>query len=239
MIDYWKLVKDFAAGDVVQRFDPTHGDLSPFVGRVTATHPGIGFVDVQWPYGNERMSSDDIVKVNPAFCRYLPPSLDFSYYAGYDVTKARQASGQESPWRTDALPPAFHRDLAVLWAKGAGEVGAYDELWHRYANGTDDEVLRDEVAKFYRFARNAAELRIQNFAQKSAAYWVAQNRQFRVTQDEIVSRKPSCPKCGKQMRKTTYKMDKGARTRLFACPKCLFLLKRDNLLSPDGAPVEW
>lgn len=239
MIDYWKLTKDYSPGDTVQRFDPVNGNLSPFVGRVTAVHPGIGFVDVQWPFGNERMSSDDVVKVNPQFARYLPPSLDFSYYAGYDVAMARQASGMAGLWRSDALPVAFHRDLAVLWTKGAGEVAAYDELWHRYSSVADDEILRDEVAKFYRFAHNASDLRIRSFAHKSAAYWVAQNRQFRVTQEEINQRKPACPKCGKAMRRTTYKMEKGARHRLFACPKCLFLLKRDNLLGPDGAPVEW
>ena len=239
MIDYWKLVKDYAPGDTVQRFAPGHGDLSPFVGRVTAIHKGIGYVDVQWPYGNERMSPEDIVRVNPQFAKYTPPSLDFSYYPGYDVTKERQASSTANHWRTEALPAAFYRDLAVLWTKSANEVAVYDELWHRYSATTDDEILRDEVAKFYRFASNAMEMRIQAFAQRSAAYWVALNRQFRVTQDEAVQRKPSCPKCGQTMRKTTYKMEKGARARLFACPKCLFLLKRDNLLGPNGAPVEW
>ena len=215
MIDYWKLVKDYTPGDTVQRFAPGCGSLSPFVGRVTAVHKGIGFVDVQWPYGNERMSAEDVVRVNPQFAMYLPPSLDFSYYAGYDVTKARQASRIQSPWRSDALPASFYRDLAVFWTKSANEVAAYDELWHRYANSTDDEVLRQEVAKFYQFARNASELRVQAHAQRTAAYWVALNRQFRVTQNELQARKPSCPKCGTSMRKTVYKMDEGAKARLF------------------------
>lgn len=239
MIDFWKLVKDFKPGDTVQRFALGHGDLSPFVGRVTAVHKGIGYVDVQWPYGNERMSAEEIVRVNPQFAKYLPPSLDFSYYAGYDVTMARQAAKLGNLWRTDALPATFYVDLASLWTKSADEVATYDELWHRYGHTTDDEILRSEVAKFYRLARNASEMRIQAFAHRSASYWVAQNRQFRVTQEELLTKRPSCPKCGKAMRKTTYKMEKGARARLFACPKCLFLLKRDNLLGPDGAPVEW
>jgi len=41
------------------------------------------------------------------------------------------------------------------------------------------------------------------------------------------------------MRKTTYKMDKGTRARLFACPKDLFLIKQESILGPEGQPVEW
>ena len=239
MIDYWQLSRDYAPGDAVQRFDPVHGDLSPFVGRVTAVLPGIGFVDVQWQFGNERMSADDIVKVNPAFCKYLPPSLDFDYHPGFDVTRQRQASNLVSLWNTQALPSDFHKDLAKLWAKGANEVLAYDELWHKHNARVEDALLRAEVSKFYRFASNCTQTRIDAFVSRTAAYWVAQNRHYRVTQTEIQVKRPSCPKCSTQLRKTTYKMSKGIRARLFACPKCLFLVKRDNLLSPDGLPVEW
>jgi len=236
MIDFWKLVKDYAPGDLVQRFVPGNGDLSPFVGRVTAVHKGIGFLDIQWPMGNERVSPEEVVKINPEFARYLPPSLNFSWYPGYDVTK--QASG--TPWRTDVFHPEFYKAAASQWLRGVGDVSAYDELWHKFGGQYDDELLRAEVARMYTFARNATLLRMKAAStSKQAAYWVAQNRQYRVTQTELQVRKPKCPKCGTSMRRTIYKMDEGARARLFACPKCLFLVKRDNLLGPDGAPVEW
>jgi hypothetical protein len=235
VIDYWKLVKDYAPGDLVQRFAPgSDNDLSPFVGRVTAVHKGTGFLDIQWPMGNERVSAEEVLKVNPEFAKFLPPSLNFSWYPGYDVTK--QAA--KTPWRTDVLHPEFYHTAASLWLKRVGEVAAYDELWHKYGSQYDDEVLRDEVARLYAFARNATTLRLRA-TEKQAAYWVAQNRQYRVTQNEMQTRAPGCPKCGKTMRRTIYKMDKGARMKLFACPKCLFLVKRDNLLGPDGQPVGW
>jgi len=241
-IDYWKLTQDFKAGDTVQRFVPGLGglSLSPFVGAVTAVHRGLGVVDVQWPYGNERMSPDDIVRVDPRLMHYLPPTLDQSY-GSFDVQKAREKwASTGAQWRTTELPAGFHKDLAKLWTKGASEVTSYDELWHRYAAfGAVDEVIRDEVAKFYLVAGNLTELRIQQHAVKTATYWVAQNRQYRVTGDEVATMKPACPKCGKGMRKTTYKMTKGMRERLFACPKCLFLIKREHLLGPDGQPVGW
>jgi hypothetical protein len=234
MIDFWKLTKDFAVGDRVQQV--IHGTgLTPFVGRVLAVMPGIGFVDVQWPFGTERVSPEDLVRMNDTFSPYLPPSVTFSYFPGYDVTKTA-AAGQ---WRTTEVPPGFHRELAKLYYKGASEVKAYDELWHRFASFSDDASVRDEVSKFYRFAFNACTMYVEQFARRTAVYWAAQNRQHRATRSEVEARCPNCPRCGKSMRKATYKMDKGAKMRLFACPKDLFLIKQTDILGPEGQPVEW
>lgn len=243
MIDFWRLVKDFSQGDTVQRFAPGAGgySLSPFVGRVTAVHRGLGQVDVQFPYGNERMSPDEIVRVDPRVTMWLPPEFDQSYDS-YAIQKARSrwASANGPLWRGSELPAGFYTELARSWSRGFSEVGAYDAVWHRYsAQGVSDDSLRLEVQKFYQVASRLADLRISNHAIKSAAYWVAQNRQYRVSQSEIVAKKPSCPKCGTAMRRTTYKMAEGARIRLFACPKDLFLLKTDAILGPQGEPVGW
>lgn len=242
MIDYWKLVKDFKVGDTVQRFAPSSGDsLSPFVGRVTCVHRGLGQVDVQWPYGNERMSPDEIVNVDGKITSWLPPQFDDSYDS-YDQRRdrARWASAHGHLWKGSTLPAGFYKELARAWSRGQNEVGAYDELWHRFAaQGTNDEDIRSEVEKFYQVASRLQDLRLQQFAHKSAAYWVAQNRQYRVSQSEMQVGKPSCPKCGSIMRRTTYKMAEGSRIRLFACPKDLFLVKSDSLLGPQGEPIGW
>jgi hypothetical protein len=243
MIDYWKLVREFKVGDVVQRFAPGTGGLalSPFVGRVTAVHRGLGVLDVQFPYGVDRIFPDDVVVVQPSVSNWLPPSLIDQTYVGLDTEKAREVWASSSKlWETTGLPAGFHRDLAQVWSKGANEVAAYDALWRRYATvGGNDTTMRSEIQKFYRVASNFVELRIQQHAAKTAAYWAAANRQYRATSGDIGTRKPACPKCGTGMRKTTYKMDKGARVRLFACPKDLFLLRQSDLLGPEGEPVEW
>lgn len=238
MIDYQKLTKDFKPGDSVQKWMPGDpGGLSPFVGRVTSVHVGIGCMDVQWPFGVERVQPDELVRINPDLQRYLPPTLDQTYNS-YDVAKGRQASLRL--WRTVELPAGFHRDLAILWSRKASEVSAYDHLWRKFASlGADDDAIKDEVGKFYLVARNLVDLRIQGAVVKTAAYWVAQNRQYRVTQEEVMGRKPSCPKCSTKMRRTTYKMEKGSKHRLWACPKDLFLIKQDQMLGPGGEPVEW
>ena len=241
MIDYWKLVKEYKIGDVVQRHAPGQGgySISPFVGRVTAVHRGIGFLAVQWPYGNEQVSPEEVVRVDPRISQFLPPTLVDQTYMSVSTEKARKLWASKSPWRTTEVPPGFHVDLAKLWSKKAGEVAAYDEMWRKYASHSPDDVIRDEVSKFYTVASNLWDLRLKQHTEKTAAYWVAQNRQYRVTTEEFSGKKPCCPKCGTKMKRTTYKMDKGSRQRLFACPKDLFLVKVTDILGPDGQPVEW
>lgn len=240
MIDLWRLTKEFKQGDTVQRLSPTFA-LSPYVGKVTAVHRGIAQVDVQWVFGNERMSPDEIVRVNPKLVSFLPPEFDQSYDS-YDIQKARSlwASKQASQWAGSNLPAGFYSHVAKSWGQGLSEMAAYDAVWHRFAaQGVGDDALRNEVEKFYLVGSRLSDLRISQHAAKSAAYWVAQNRQYRVSQDEVKLRKPKCPKCATQMRRTTYKMAEGNRIRLFACPKDLFLIKTDSILGPGGEPIGW
>lgn len=232
-IDYWKLTKDFSPGDSVQWILPGQG-VSPYVGRVLAVLPAIGFVDVQWPMGSERVSPEELLLVKPGFGEYLPPQLTFSYFPGLDVTKTA-AAGR---WRTTEVPAGFHKELARAFHRKANEVQAYDDLWHRYASFADDEAIRDEVLKFYRFASNTFDLLIQQVG-RTAAYWAAKDRNYRATKPEIGQGMPNCPRCSNQMRKTVYKMAEGAKARLFACPSCLYLIKQDNILGPGGESVGW
>jgi ribosomal protein S27AE len=188
------------------------------------------------------MFPDDIVLVDARMSTWLPPATLDQTYMSLDTQRARElwaSTTARKLWRTTELPPGFHVDLSKLWSRGASEVGAYDELWRRYGSVTPDSYLREEVGKFYLVAKNLADLRIHQHAVKTAAYWVAQNRQYRVTQREFKARQPSCPKCGTAMKKTTYKMREGDRHRLFACPKDLFLAKITDIVGPTGEAVEW
>lgn len=204
-------------------------------------HRGLGVLDVQFPYGNDRVFPDDVVMVQAEVSNWLPPALIDQTYLGLDTQRARAIWASASQlWETTSLPAGFHRDLAKVWSKGANEMTAYDALWRRYASqGGEDAVMRKEIQKFYLVATNLADLRIKQHARKTAAYWASANRQYRATSTDLDSRKPGCPKCGTSMRRTTYKMDKGARVRLFACPKDLFLIRQDDLVGPTGEPVGW
>lgn len=238
MIDYWSLIKDFAIGDFVQKYAPSQNMcLSPYIGRVQAVHKGIGFLDVQWPFGSERVSPEEIVKVNKEYTSYLPPMQDFSYYPGLEQERARLAS--KNLWKSTEVPPGFYVEVAKLWHKGANEVQAYDELWTKYASVSEDSILKGEISKVYKFARNSTDLFLTAYTAKTATYWAAQNRQHRATRTEVDSKRPNCPKCGTPMRKATYKMAEGQRTKLFACPKDLYLIRQNDILGPGGEPVVW
>lgn len=236
-IDYWTLVKDFQIGDFVQKFVPGSQGLPPYVGRVVAVMPGIAFLDVQWPFGTERVSPEELIKVNKALAGYLPPSLNFSNYSGLDAVTA---STGVPLWRGLELPAGAHLEMAKLMHKGANALQTYDILWHRYRQA-DDESLRDEVSKFYRVAYNLlTAMLLEQARRKEAAYWAATDRKYRATQQELTSKKLACPKCKQgPMRKTTYKMSEGQRMRLLACPSCLHLVKQTDIMGPDGQPVEW
>lgn len=238
MIDYWRLAKDFNQGDVVHKVNTTNGDLSPYVGSVTAVHKGLGVLDVQWPFGNERVFPDDVVRVAPGFIRFLPPTFDQSYSSA-DIEMARKQASETSHWRHREFHPALYVKLAQSWHKGLSEVVAYDDLYRMYQPNINDEALRDEVAKFFRFARNAGDLRIEAHAVRTAAYWVAQNRQYRATAEDLKCGKPACPKCASKMRRATYRMQKGSKQKLFACPSCLYLIDPTSVLGPSGEPHTW
>lgn len=242
MIDYWTLTKDFTQGDTVQKLMSSGSELTPYVGRVTAVMPGIGFVDVQWPFGNERVSPEELVRVNPDFIRYTPPTLSPSYYPGLDAgpgAKAgslRKANGQ--PLWND-VQPGFHLELAKAYHKGASALQAYDVLWHqfRYAN---DEALRAEVQHFYSVANNLSTAMLSEHATKTAAYWASKDRKYRATRSELDTRTVTCPKCKEAtMKRATYKMENGVKAKLLACPSCMYLLKQTDLLGPDGNCVNW
>jgi ribosomal protein S27AE len=235
MIDYWKLAKDFKVGDYVQRLDFSKNGLSPFMGRVVAGHPGLGVVDVQWPYGVERIFPDELVKVHRSMAPYLPPALDQAPNT-YDINKRK--AGRD-PWDTTKYPPHFFKDMAKLWSVGASDLKCWDTLYRKYAATLGDDAIVASVDKFYRASHNLFDLFFNRHLKRNAAYWYAENRSYRVTKAEMDAKSPKCPKCSTFMKKTTYKMEEGKRVRLFACPKDLFLLKIDSLHGPDGQPVSW
>jgi len=232
LLDYWALAKDFHQGDAVQKINPVNGSLGPYVGVIKHAHPGLGVLDIQWPFGVERIHPDEVVKVNPELMLHLPPTLN-QVYGTWDTRRLASARTSWYPF-----PPGIYTDMAQAWHHGRGAVGVYDDLYRKYS-GLDDLVLRGEVSKFYTAAKVFGDYRVAHHAVRTASYWVAENRQYRVTADELDARKPRCPKCGTRMRKTTYKMKKGERHRLLACPKDLFLVKTTDMLGPDGKAVDW
>lgn len=64
-----------------------------------------------------------------------------------------------------------------------------------------------------------------------ALYWAEKDRKYRAKQSETENGY-TCPRCGenRQLRKAVYKRRGGASTHLLCCPKCLFLIKQEDVL---------
>lgn len=66
---------------------------------------------------------------------------------------------------------------------------------------------------------------------KRAVYWVARNRQYRPSREELSTGNLCCPRCDEaHLRKTIYKREDGISIRLFCCPQCLFLIRRNDIV---------
>lgn len=70
---------------------------------------------------------------------------------------------------------------------------------------------------------------------KKALYWAAADRHYRASSDELEGDSFRCPRCKEAvLRTTSYKRKGGNSERLLACPECLFLIKKCDIIGhPD------
>jgi hypothetical protein len=233
-LDYWSLSKNFRRGDVVNTYNPLTGILETVPGIVTAVHPGIGFVDIEYPWGNERVSPEFLVRLNPEHYLALPSVIDTSY-SGWDIAQSHLEDGTDTGYSyakprvassmdVDKLAADFddrQRALTVAAAeclhKGKSNVEAYRHLL-AVAKGRagDHEVLR-------------AVVRVYHPNQKHALYWNAPGRKYRMNQGELDDGLPNCPRCGTNLQKSNY----AKHMKLFVCPVCVFAIKPEDI---EGLP---
>ena len=176
-VDYQQRAREFSVGDMAYPLAGAATDESQ-AGRVVAVFPGIGQVDIEFPWGSGRYPVEDVQRVTDI------------------VTKA---------------PDVDHTTVPG----GAGTVGVPggpDKM-----AGAIDRVARAHV--------------------KYAIYWATKNRNYRATKAEIEADNFHCPKCRVEdgadpifMRPMNYKREDGKSHRLFGCPKCMFLIKREHII---------
>ena len=77
--------------------------------------------------------------------------------------------------------------------------------------------------------------RVSHAFVKRALYWASKDRHYRATQAELASNGYTCPKCKETALKAVrYKRQNGNSEHLMACPACLFLIKRCDIIGhPD------
>jgi len=174
-------------------------------GRVVATYPGIGMVDVQWPHTSYRMPVEDLQIVNPGDDTYISPMHE-------DVPGGPGTSAQVS----EGAPQGNIIEGEVPRVELVHEVGP---------DGISTKLAGD--------ARRRMTERVAAAFVKKSLYWHARDRKYRVSADEHRSGQYRCPTkgCGAQLRRATYKMEDGCCAKLHACPKCMFIIKSADLLT--------
>jgi len=164
----------FRPGDQV-RWYVGDAHISPYVGVVTQVHPGIQKVDVEFPVGgNQRMSPEDLILVT-RFMGEAPLRGDWGYDSydrarsddGYGTLKqnlrqmaqrvvSKKASQDGKPMASviaekfaAEVIDELASDVVERKGKGMSDVGAYQDLYPKYASKCSDAFLRGAVRKIY------------------------------------------------------------------------------------------
>lgn len=220
-IDYQKLAENFRRGDVVQKLDVrTNSGATQMIGQVTAVLRGIGYCDVEFAHGNERVAVEELVRLNPEELKILPPAVDTSY-SSYDIAKSRLEDSTSKnfnyarPRFATELVNQYFKKLGSLWieanrhaAAGLNEVQTYQKIASQYGDRLSDYEVRDAVKYVF------------------ALYWHGSGRVFRRSKEEVKTGKMTCPKCKSILSKKSYKVN----ARLNICGACGFLVKDGDVL---------
>ena len=172
-------------------------------GRVVATYPGIGMVDVQWPHTSYRHGVEDLQIVNPGDDPFVAPMHE-------DVPGGPGSAAQVSEGgpQSNVVEGEVPRVELVHQVESVGQRLAAE----------DKKLMSNRVA--------------QAFVKKSL-YWHAKDRKYRVSAEEHKTGNYKCPMkgCSGHLRRATYKMENGCCEKLHACPKCMFMIKSSDLVA--------
>ena len=99
---------------------------------------------------------------------------------------------------------------------------------------TEDPLYYDKLETIEKHGS----LRVAEAWVKKALYWASSDRKYRATDDECSSGSYTCPRCKQEsLRKAVYKRRGGVSEKLLGCPKCLFLIKREDIIG-DPSYIE-
>lgn len=171
-------------------------------GRVVATWPGIGMVDVQFPHTSYRIGVEDLQIVNPGDDTYISPMHE-------DVPGGPGSMAQVS----EGGPQSNIIEGEVPRVELVHEVNSPSSKFASDLSRMTSRVATAFVKKSLYWHARDRKYRVSADEHASGSY-----------------RCPA-KDCGGQMRQATYKMDGGERVKLHACPDCLFMIKASDILA--------
>jgi len=200
-LDYQQRAAEFRVGDAVIPF----GARPEQAGRVVAVFPAIGMVDVEFSYGNKRYPVEDLQRIRPSQ-PVISPMTD----------SVPGGSG------TVPVPNGPYKNMNVM-DRPMPTFQVSPEEQAEAQRGREDRVKASSLARKLTDRVAAAYV-------KKAIYWNGADRKYRATGGEIEGKVYFCPKCKEvELKKAVYKRVEGQSERLFGCPSCLFLVKRDDI----------
>jgi hypothetical protein len=173
-------------------------------GRVVATWPGIGMVDVQWPHTAYRHPVESLQIVNPGDDSYVSPMHE-------DVPGGPGMNGMVS----EGGPQSNVVEGDVPRVELVHEV---ESLSHKVASKKEmtQRVAQAFVKKSLYWHALDRKYRASRAEQASGSYCCPKRG------------------CGGHLRRATYKMENGCCVKLHACPACMFMIKSSDIMSDTG-----
>jgi len=190
--------QEFQVGHTVQLINGGATDQ----GRVVATWPGIGMVDVQWPHTAYRHAVEDLQIINPGDDPFISPMHE-------DVPGGPGMDGMVSEGgpQSNVVEGEVPRVELVHEVESPGAKIAHDQM------GMISRVAQAFVKKSLYWHAQDRKYRASAEEHKTGNY-----------------RCPSRT-CDGQLRQATYKMEDGCCVKLHGCPKCMFMIKATDLLT--------
>lgn len=190
--------QEFQVGQSVQLVNGGNTD----VGRVVASYPGIGMVQVQWPHTSYRHPVEELQIVNPGDDPYVTPMHED--VPGGPGSAAQLSEGGPQSNVVEGEDPRV-------------------ELVHEVPSPTA-KVAHDQGRMTVRVA--------QAFVKKSLYWHARDRKyRVSAEEHKTGNYKCPMKGCHGHLRRATYKMESGCCTKLHACPKCMFMIKSSDLVA--------
>ena len=199
--------QQFAVGQTVRLVNG--GDTDE--GRVIAVWPAIGMVDVQFPHTNYRLPVEDLHILNPGQDEFVAPMHET--VPGGAGSAAQVSMGKP---QTDDL--IAEREPLVQLVQQDGKSVPVKNASERTVEEMAVRVARAHI--------------------KKALYWNGRDRKYRSTRVEGATGHYGCPKgsCDGVLKPAVYKREDQASVKLLGCPKCMFLIRKQDII--DGTECE-
>lgn len=222
-VDDQLAAREFHTGDIV-RVPGNRGTLmSPYVGQVLYSNPGLGTVHVQWPWGDDVEQASELIKDTSG--HLMPPTFDSSYSTNEKsrYTGTIGDASEDNKWRNSLSSeivdkyekktlPVYHA-ACWTWHHGFDEGESTSILHRAFASEFGGDCVKRTVSNLYGLSHHLS------------IYWRDSNRRYRVTKKERDDGILFCPRCRDFLKPRVYRQSR----KILMCNNCGFSIHPRDL----------